>query len=298
METRILNYFLAIAKLGTISAAARELHVSQPTLSRQIQQLEEQLNTSLFIRERRRMVLTKAGQAYAEKVQRIVTELDQANQLVATINNKELTGTIHLGCVESRVTKLVTPQLAKFHQRYPSVRFEIYDADGDEIKERLDQGLLELGIVSTPISTAKYHTVQLPVEDEWGLLVAADNHLADRQSITVADLRNIPLIIPHRSLIHDDLREWLKMDQEELKIVAEANLLTNASYMVGAGIGNLVCIAGAPQPRSTNLKFIPFKPGHRQKQFLIWKKGVSLSKPASKLVDQLKQLASEREAAF
>lgn len=290
METRILNYFLTVAKLGTISAAARELHVSQPTLSRQIQQLEEQLNTPLFIRERRQMVLTKAGQTYESKVRRIVAELDQANQLVATINNNDLTGTIHIGCVESRVTKVVIPQLAKFHQRYPSVRFNIYDADGEDIKERLDQGLLELGIVFTPISTAKYHTFQLPIEDRWGLLVPADNHLADRQSIAVTDLHNIPLIIPHRSLIHDDLRDWLQTDGEELKIVAESNLLTNASYLVEAGMGNLVCIEGAPQPRSTNLKFIPFKPAHRQKQFLIWRKGTNLSEPARKLVDQLKQL--------
>lgn len=290
METRILNYFLTVAKVGTISAAARELHVSQPTLSRQIQQLEAQLATPLFIRERRRMVLTKAGQTYESKVRRIIAELDQANQLVATINNNDLTGTIHIGCVESRVTKLVIPQLAKFHHRYPNVSFDIYDADGDEIKERLDQGLIELGIVSAPISTAKYHTFQLPVKDRWGLLVAADNHLADRQGIAVTDLHNIPLIIPHRSLIHDDLQEWLQSDGNELKIIAESNLLTNASYMVEAGMGNLVCIEGAPQPRSTNLKFIPFEPAHWQKQFLIWKKGTTLSEPARELVNQLKQL--------
>lgn len=116
METRILRYFLAVAKQETISGAARELHVSQPTLSRQIQHLEAQLNTPLFTRERRRMYLTKAGSAYEVKVRHILSELEQANQLVATINNDDLTGIIRIGCVESEVTKILIPQLVEFHK--------------------------------------------------------------------------------------------------------------------------------------------------------------------------------------
>ena len=130
METRILRYFLAVAKQGTISGAARELHISQPTLSRQIQQLEAQLGAPLFIRERRRMDLTKAGRAYETKVRRILNELNQANQMVATINNDDLSGTIRIGCVESEVTKVLIPQLVAFHHRYPHVRYHFYDADG------------------------------------------------------------------------------------------------------------------------------------------------------------------------
>lgn len=291
METRILKYFLTVAKLGTISAAARELHLSQPTLSRQIQQLEEHLATPLFTRERRQMVLTTAGRAYEERVRRIVTELDQANQLVATINNNDLTGTIHLGCVESRVAKYIVPQLASLHRQYPNVHFDIYDADGDDIKERLDQGLIELGIVSTPISTAKYHTLELPVSDRWGVLVPAGSTLAKRSHIKIMDLENLPLIIPHRSLIRDELRSWLQPGKMHLNIVAEANLLANAAYMVEAGVGNLVCIEGAPQPKNTNLIFIPFTPVHRQKQFLIWRKGGLLSSPSQHLIKQLKENA-------
>jgi DNA-binding transcriptional LysR family regulator len=289
METRVLRYFLAVAKQGTISGAARELHLSQPTLSRQIQQLETELNTQLFIRQRRRMYLTKAGSTYEQEVRRILGELDQANQLVATINNDDLTGTIRIGSVESQVTKFIMPQLLAFHRQYPHVRYHLYDADGEDIKEHLDQGLLELGLVSMPISTTKYHAEKLPITDRWGLAVRQDSELAQKQQITAADLQNLPLIIPHRSLIYTDLQDWLASKKEKLKIVAETNLLTNACYLAEAGVGNIVCIEGAPRPATTNLKFIPFAPERQQEQFLIWRKGIALTEPAHKLVELLRQ---------
>ena len=296
METRILRYFLAVAKQGTISGAARELHISQPTLSRQIQQLEAQLGSPLFTRERRRMYLTKAGDAYEAKVRRILTELDQANQMVATISNDDLTGTIRIGCVESEVTRELIPQLVAFHQRYPHVRYHFYDADGEDIKARLDQGLLELGIVSTPISTAKYPTFPLSIDDRWGLLVRPDSHLVHQHTVTAADLRHLPLIIPHRSLIYDELTDWLAPHGGQLQVVAESNLLTNACYLAAAGVGNIVCIEGAPRPASTDLKFVPFSPERRQKQFLIWRKGTVLTEPTQKLVDRIRNASVTRPA--
>lgn len=288
METRILRYFLVVAKQGTISAAARELHISQPTLSRQIQQLETQLNTPLFTRERRRMYLTKAGSAYEKKIRRIIAELDQANQMIANINNNDLTGTIHIGCVESEVTKLLLPQMIAFHRQYPHVRYDFYDADGEDIQERMDQGNIELGVVCAPISTVKYHTLKLPIQDRWGLLVKSDSKLAHHQVITAEDLQNLPLIIPHRALFYDDLNELVQ--GRELEIVAESNLLTNASYLAQAGIGNIVCIEEAPRPSSTNLKFIPFSPERRQTQFLIWPKGNTLTEATQRFIEKLQTI--------
>lgn len=288
METRILRYFLVVAKQGTISAAARELHISQPTLSRQIQQLETQLNTPLFTRERRRMYLTKAGSAYEKKIRRIIAELDQANQMIANINNNDLTGTIHIGCVESEVTKLLLPQLIAFHRQYPHVRYDFYDADGEDIQERMDQGNIELGVVCAPISTVKYHTLKLPIQDRWGLLVKSDSKLAHHQVITAEDLQNLPLIIPHRALFYDDLNELVQ--GRELEIVAESNLLTNVSYLAQAGIGNIVCIEESPRPSSTNLKFIPFSPERRQTQFLIWPKGNTLTEATQRFIEKLQTI--------
>lgn len=287
METRILRYFLVVAKKGTISGAARELHISQPTLSRQIQQLESQLNTPLFNRASRHMYLTKAGSAYEEKVRQILTELNQANQLVASISNDDLTGTIRIGCVESEVTKVLVPELTALHQKYPHVQFDFYDADGDDIQEKLDQGNLDLGLVSAPISTVKYHTLKLPIKDRWGLLVKADSKLAHRKVITAEDLLELPLIIPHRSLFYDDLNELVHGQQ--LNIVAESNLLTNVCYLSEAGLGDIICIEGAPRPASTNLKFIPFSPEHRQEQFLIWPKAITMTQATQKLVKQIQK---------
>lgn len=207
--------------------------------------------------------------------------------MVATINNDDLTGIIRIGCVESEVTKILIPQLVDFHKRYPHVRYNFYDADGEDIKTHLDQGLLELGLVSTPISTAKYHTLQIPIKDRWGLLVRPDSKLAKQQTVTVADLHDLPLIIPHRSLIYDELNDWLIPHGTQLQVVAESNLLANACYLAEAGVGNIVCIEGAPRPASTDLKFIPFSPERHQNQFLIWRKGVALTEPTQKLVEKI-----------
>lgn len=284
METRILNYFLTIAKLGTISAAARELHVAQPTLSRQLQQLEEQLGTPLFYRERRQMVLTRAGMVYRSRVEQILSEIEQANQVVAKINNEDLVGLVRLGCIESRIIDYLAPIMIQFHRRYPHVQFEIYDADGEDIKERLDQGILEVGVVSSPISTAKYHSQRLPLTDRWGLAVPFDNPLVRQSTITAAELSGLPLIVPHRSLIQDELKDWLQPQSSDLQVVAETNLLSNACYLAAKGFGSVVCIEGAPRPADTKLKFIPFVPEHRQANFLIWRKNVKLSEPVRRLI--------------
>lgn len=287
METRILHYFLTVAKLGTISAAARELHVAQPTISRQLQQLEDELDTQLFIRERRRMVLTRAGTFYRQQAATILAQLDQANQDVAQINNDDLVGSVHLGMIESRIVHFLSPLIMQFHRRYPQVKFEVYDADGEEIKERLDQGLLDLGIVSSPISTTKYHSVKLPLTDRWGLAVSPDSPLAKRDRVNVADLQDLPLIVPHRALIQDEMRTWFANHDARLQVVAETNLLSNACYLAAAGLGNVVCIEGAPRPAAAKLKFLPLEPVHQQLNFLIWRKNVNLSEPARRLITTL-----------
>jgi DNA-binding transcriptional LysR family regulator len=288
METRVLNYFLTIAKLGTISAAARELHVAQPTLSRQLQQLEEQLGTPLFSRDKHRMTLTKAGLSYQLHIQQILTELDRANELVQNINKDELSGKIGIGAVESTVTDFLTPILMNFHHENPSVTYDFYDADGTAIKQRLDQGLIELGFVSTPINAAKYHYLQLPSSDRWGLTVSKNDPLANKKSISVDEVNNRPVIIPHRQLVHDELLDWLQVDNTSLNIVGEYNLLTNAIYFASAGLGNLICIEGVELPSKCNLIFIPFEPEHKLEHFLIWRKGVPLSDSSQTFINFLK----------
>lgn len=287
METRILHYFLTIARLESISGAARELHVAQPTLSRQLQQLEDELGTSLFYRERRQMVLTKAGIVYRNHVEQILTELEQANQIVAKINNEDLVGQIRIGAIESRIIKFIVPIIMQFHNQYPHVQFDIYDADGEDIKERLDQGILELGIVSSPISTTKYHSQKLPLVDRWGIAVSQNSDLARQTLITANELTNTPLIVPHRSLIQDELKTWLQTENDQLKIVAETNLLSNACYLAAEGLGSVVCIEGAPRPADAKLKFIPIFPEHKQENFLIWRKNIKLSEPTQRLISMI-----------
>lgn len=287
METRVLRYFLTIARLGTVSAAARELHIAQPTLSRQIQQLEQQLGVELFKRERRRMILTKAGTVYQERIKNILAELSSANEAVAEINNQSLMGTVNIGCVQSSIHQFVIPQLAHFYHRYPGVNLHLYDADGEDIKERLDQGELDCGIVSTPISTVKYHAVRLPINDQWGIAVGQNNQLYGRSQVSIKDLTSIPLFIPHRSLIKSEIDAWLGSVKSQLHIVGESNLIANQAYLTQAIGAGLICIKGAPLPADCQLSFIPITPQRIQKHYLIWRKGVSLGNAASRLVTWL-----------
>ncbi len=292
METRILNYFLTIARLGTISAAARELHVAQPTLSRQIQQLEAQLEIPLFTREKHRMTLTKAGLTYQLRVQQILTELNRTNQLVKNIDNDELVGTVSIGCVESTLMTYLTPLLMNFHEDNPNVSFDLYDADGSAIKDRLDQGLLEVGLVSTPINAAKYHYLRLPIDDHWGVAVPETSIFRHQKSVSIDELKDQSVIVPHRQLVKTELNDWLSPANGNLKIAGEYNLLTNATALAAAGLGLLICIEGVALPTASQLKFIPFEPEHLLEHFLIWRKGVPLSDPAAALIKFLKSQLS------
>lgn len=287
METRVLNYFLTIARLGTVSAAARELHIAQPTLSRQIQQLEEQLGAPLFNRERRRMTLTRAGMAYQLRVKQILAEINQANEVVASISNNSLTGTIRIGTVQSNIDRFVIPQLTAFRKENPGVHVSFYDADGEDIKERLDQGLLDIGFVSTPISTVKYHSRRLPVDDEWGIAVPSNDELANHATVSFQDLHDRNIIIPHRPLIKNELNDWLKPAEHHSNIIAEFNLGNSASYFAANSDAVLICIKGAPIPTECHLKFIPFQPREVQKHFMIWRKGITLSEASQRLINQI-----------
>lgn len=241
---------------------------------------------------------TKAGLAYQLRVEQILAALDQANQVVATINNHELTGRIGIGCVESSVTHFLMPILESFHYRYPRVTLEMYDADGDDIKNRLDRGLLELGIVSTPINAAKYHYCHLPIDDQWGLAVQPTSHLSHQTTVGIDELKEEPLIVPGRSLILEEVSDWLKNNQQELRIVATYNLLANGAFLAAAGLGSLLCIKGAPFPAGLDLHFIPLMPPRTLEHYLIWRKGSAVSKPADRLIKllQAKVKASKANA--
>ncbi len=286
METRILKYFLTVAKTQNITHAAQRLHITQPTLSRQLKQLEAELGVQLLIRGKRTVTLTPAGQALEHRAQDILTLLDQTTTELHTLNHQELSGTINLGYVESNVSFFVDDLIATFQGEHPLVQFHAFSAIGDDIKDKLNTGILDLGFVINPIETAKYHCLELPIYERYGAFVNQDHPLAKKQTITVPDLADYPIIYPWRSLLQNELNSVVGLDPNKLNIKITANLAPNILPLVRKYNYCLLAIAGVskfnPYP---DITFVPFENYLQTPHKLIWRKNHHYSAAVKAFID-------------
>ncbi|WP_334332461.1 MULTISPECIES: LysR family transcriptional regulator [unclassified Companilactobacillus] len=285
METRLLKYFLTIAQTGTISQASRELHVTQPTLSRQLKTLEEELGTELFIRKQRQMVLTNAGVQLQTDAKQILSMLNQAKTRVQETNNK-IVGTIAIGCIESNAAKLLAQTIKRYHKQFPGVKIELYDLDSTDIQERLDQGLLDVGIVLKPSETAKYFVKDLQLKDYWGVVVSKSAFLK-KDNISKAELRNIPIFITRNNLIQAEMTTLLEIPLSELDIIGKQNLVSNSLYLAQNQTAYPLCARGAFVGDTDDLKFLPLKDANLIEQQVIWSKQRKISDLIQKFIDLL-----------
>lgn len=284
METRILKYFITVANYGNVTKAAEQLHITQPTLSRQINELEKEVGVDLFDRTNHRLTLTKAGAFFQQRAQMI---LDFVSQTESELQNQssELTGTIRLGCVESSVSKMAMEFVEKMQKSYPNIEFDLLSASGNDLKEKLDQGLLDVIILIEPIETAKYHYLSLPIKDQWGLIVNQDSYLAKKEFVTATDLYTIPLAIPKRNIVRDELIDVLKLDANKLNIRSTHNLSGNSLLLVKSGFFSLISIKGILEiNNNSGLKFVPFKPYTYAGHIVAWKKNTYLSPATEKFI--------------
>lgn len=243
METRILEYFLKVAQLGNVSKAARELHVTQPNLSRQIQKLEEELKVQLFDRQNRMMILTSAGIIFQERAKQIVDLTKKAAHDV--LPEDDLRGEIAIGCVESKIDSFLSKAMMSFRDKAPHVQFALYDADCDDIREKIDRGILDLGFLLAPVEVAKYEFINLEIEDYWGIVVPSSNPLTQKKEINLTELSYLPLIVPRRTIVKDEIMSWLQEPERELNIVGSQNLVSNSLPLVKLGWGFVMCSAGS-----------------------------------------------------
>ena len=190
MELRVLKYFLTVADEGNITRAADILHVTQPTLSRQLIELEDELGTALLIRGKRSVTLTDEGFLFKQQAEMIV---ELSDKLEHTFKD-----TIRIGASEAVGCRALALYMKEFREKYPDVQFDLYNGMADNIKERLERGLLDLGLVLEPIDTAKFEYVRLPQKETWGLLLRKDHELAEKETLTVEEIRQYPLIMPGR----------------------------------------------------------------------------------------------------
>jgi DNA-binding transcriptional LysR family regulator len=288
MDIRVLRYFLAVAQEGNITKAAANLHITQPTLSRQLMELEAELKTNLFIRGKRQITLTDSGILFQQRVKEIISLLDKTERDLSEQKNL-ITGVVAIGCVESIVSRILPDLLEGFSAQYPMVQYELYSADGDDIREKLDLGSIDMGILLEPIETAKYDYIQLPFIEKWGILMRRDDILAQKNSICIEDILELPLIVPRRSIVQEEIASWFGIENTKLHIIASHNLLTNALLLVERRLGYLICVKGAYTIRENDsFSFVPFSPERTSGHVLAWKKNRVFSKATSLFIQFIK----------
>ncbi|ETT43796.1 MULTISPECIES: LysR family transcriptional regulator [Paenibacillus] len=290
MDIRVLKYFLTVAKVGNITKAAEILHITQPTLSRQLMDLEEELGTRLLIRGKRQITLTDSGLLYQQRVKEIVSLLDKTERDLA--EQKDLIGgVVSIGCVESIVSKALAEIVEKFSNRHPRVQYELYSADGDDIREKLDRGNIDIGILLEPIETAKYDYVRLPYPDKWGILMRRDDPLAQKSTIGIQEILSLPLIPPRRTIVQNEIASWLGVENDRLTIFASHNLLTNAMQLVERKLGYAICVSGSYTIRESNSTcFVPFEPERITNHVLAWKKNRIFSSATAHFIQFIKDI--------
>lgn len=289
MDLRLLEYFLAVAKTGNITKAAEQLHVTQPTISRQLMELEETMGAPLMIRGKRQITLTDAGVLFQQRAQEIIDLMDKTSRDIVDQNDL-VGGTVSIGCVESCVSRMLPEVLKDFSTLHPKVGYELYSADGDDIREKLDRGELDFGILLEPVEAAKYDYLRLPYWETWGVVMRKDDPLAERSSIGKEDILSIPLILPRREIVQDNIAGWFGVERSRLNIFAGHNLLNNAALLVESGLGYAVCVGGSFEIRGgENLCFIPFAPEQTTGHVMAWKKNRVFHSAASQFRDYIRE---------
>lgn len=289
MDIRILKYFLAVAKEGNITRAAESLHITQPTLSRQIMELEEDMGTELFIRGKRQIMLTDSGILFQQRAKEIVQLYDKAKREMAEQNDL-LGGTVSIACVESIASNLLPEVLIEFSKQHPMVKYELYSADGNDIREKIDRGDIDMGVLIEPVETAKYDYIRLPFYEQWGIVMRKDDPLAEKDKIMTEDIQNKPLIVPRRTIVIEEIAKWLEIDSEKLNIVASHNLLTNSLLLVEKGFGYTICVKGAFDIRKKDtIFFVPLTPERITGHVLAWKKNKVFSNATTKFLQYIKE---------
>ncbi len=280
MELRELKYFLAVAREENISKAAEALFVTQPNLSRQMQNLEKEIGKPLFIRGSRKITLTEAGQLLRKRAEEIL-ELYEKTEKELLAPSNDVSGDIHIGGGESYVMQLIAKTARDVQREYPNVKIHIFSGDSATVSERLDKGLIDFGIFIEPFDVSRYDYLRLPLSDTWGVLMRKDSPLAEKESIAPEDLWDKPLIRSRQSLDKTMFTAWFRKSTAELNVVATGNLLYNMSLLAEEGLGYVVGLDKIINTSgSSNLCFRPLRPKLESHLDIAWKKYQQLPKCA------------------
>lgn len=288
IETRLLYYFLTVAKEQNITNAARTLHITQPTLSRQITQLEEEIGAKLFIRGSRPLTLTNEGLLLRRRAEEILELVEKTEEEVSA-QEEQVEGTISIGCGELASVRLLSEMIADFHEKYPQVIFHVYTANADQIKRRMDEGLTDIGLLLEPTETERYEYIRMPVKERWAAVMPSGVPLAKREYVTAKDLADIPVIMPSRQKVHNEVANWFGDYYDNLKMTGVSNLSTNAALLVRAGIGYALIVEGAlPFLECSEVCMVPLYPELTATSILAWKRQQPFSAATVRFLEHIK----------
>lgn len=295
MEIRVLKYFLAVAREENITKAADILHITQPTLSRQLMQLEDELNAQLFIRGKNKITLTDEGMLLRRRAEEIVNLSDKTEREFLQ-REDFIAGEIYIGAGETYAMTLLAKVIKEFKEQYPHVNYRLYSGQADDIKERIDRGIIDIGLLTEPVDIEKYDFVRMNYREKWGIIAPSDSEIAKKEYVTPNDIADLPLFISHRLIVQNEIAHWIGKDYEELNIVATYNLIYNAAIWVEEGIGYALTIEKLVNySQDLPVCFIPFNPPLETGTVLVWKKHQVLTPAMTRLIEKLRQVFQEYE---
>ena len=294
MEIRVLRYFLEVAREGSVTHAAERLHISQPTLSKQLKDLEAELGKKLFVRSSFSVRLTDEGMLLRKRAEDILDMVDKTTDEFKALG--QITGgDIRIGCAESDSMKHLARRIKAVQERYPGIRVHLYSGDTEDLSERLDRGLLDFAVIAQAVDLSKYNYLELPGADIWGVIMRKDAPLARREAVCIDDLLDLPLIVSRQGL-REDIPRLFGEKADRLNVTATLNLAYNGSVLAREGLGYVLTFDKlVDTSRESPLCFRPLFPRLETRLYIIWKKYQVFSPAAEVLLKEMKEHCSALE---
>ena len=288
MDIRVLQYFLTVAREESITRAAETLRMTQPPLSRQLKDLEDELGKQLLIRGSKKVTLTEDGMLLRKRAEELVNLMEKTKAELAS-SGDNINGEVYIGGGETDAISLFAQTAGKLQEKYPLIHYHIYSGDAEIVTEKLDKGLIDFGLLVGPVDVSKYEYMRLPISDIWGVLMRKDSPLAEKEMICAQDLWDKPLIVSHQTSISRDMMAWLQRDVSKLNIVMTYDLIFNASLFVKKGIGYAIALDKIINTTGDNeLCFRPLSPTLEAGLCIVWKKYQVFSRASKEFLHLLK----------
>ena len=288
MEIRVLRYFLTVVREEGINRAAEVLHITQPTLSRQLSQLEEELGVKMFHRGAKKITLTNEGILLRRRAEEILSLVDRTERELIE-QDEFVEGRIAIGCGELTAVQVLPEIIESFRGKYPLVTYDIFTGNADLVKEQMEKGLIDIGVLLEPIDMEKFDFIRLTGKERWVVLMRPDDPLAEREAVRAKDLENQPIILPRRTNVQNELTNWFGESLQTAQVLFTSNLSTNSAIMVQRGLAYSIVIAGSiPFWDKEKIAYRPLSPELTANSVLAWKKHQPFSLAATKFIEHMK----------